>query len=179
MSSKSVHPHTNSSADDEAHSPMFHYYRQHFRNIGGQMTYEQLRTVLPERFDLAVLNSVFQSWDAVTNGKLGSLSLDDPYARFEIIFDHDHHLYRSDSYISHCLSKQGTERKLNIKLPNNGFIYPHSSELNVFKSANASSSIEYFCQARSVPFRSVSTPHSVRQILFKSGAASLSVILRL
>jgi hypothetical protein len=135
MSSKSVHQPTSSGADDEAHSPMFHCCRQHFRNIGGQLTYEQLRTVLPERFDLAVLNSVFQSWHAVTNGKLGSLSLDDPYARFEIVFEHDHHSYRSDSGISHCLSKQGTERKLNIKLPNNGFIYPHSSELSVFESA--------------------------------------------
>jgi hypothetical protein len=125
-------PTRSTAVDEEEHSPMFNYYRQHFKNIGGQLTYEQLRTMLPERFDLAVLDVVFQSWHAVTNGKLGALTLNDPTARFEIVFEHDHHLYRSDSYISHCINKQDTERKLNIKLPNNGFIYPHFS---VFKSA--------------------------------------------
>jgi hypothetical protein len=91
--------------------------------------------MLPEGLDLAVLDSVFVSWHAVTGSRLGLLTLDKLDARYEVVFEHDHHLYRSGTYISHCINKQVLERKLNIKLPNNGFIYPDTTELSVFTSA--------------------------------------------
>lgn len=94
--------------------------------------------MFPEGLDSAVFDSVFVSWHAVTGSRLGLLTLDKLDARYEVVFEHDHHLYRSDTYVSHCINKQSLERKLNIKLPNNGFIYPDnpdSNELSVFKSA--------------------------------------------
>jgi hypothetical protein len=85
-----------------------------------------------------VLDQVFKSWEivAVKSNLAQRITLDDRNAFETVTFPHDHHQYRSDVTVTH--DNQGStkpSRYLTIKLPNNGFIYPPLSDLNVYKTA--------------------------------------------
>ncbi len=123
--------------EDDVHSPGFLFYRSAF--LGHPvLKYDDLRVAVPDRFDLGMLDAVFHSWHcSVKTEDLVEVSIDKKNAFLEVHFEHDHHFYRSDTKVTHFISPGKTERKrmLSIKLPNNGFIYPHPNELKIWQSA--------------------------------------------
>lgn len=117
-------------------SPDFPFYRQRFLKEGA-ISYDDLRRSIPERFDLSKLDEVFLSWNTSWQSVTGksAFSLENQNAFISVELEHDHHVYRSDVKVTHVYRNSRRERMLTIKLPNNGFIYPHPHELTVFKSA--------------------------------------------
>lgn len=107
-----------------------------------EMDYARCRTEMPERFDLNNLDNIFLSWfkelnnDATNLPPLNSTSTD----KIRVVYEHDHHKYESDHYISTYLHQGVTTKELCIKLANNGFIYskPNASDgINVFVKSKA------------------------------------------
>jgi hypothetical protein len=110
------------------------FYHQQEVNI----SYDDLRRSMPERFDLSMLDTIFTSWNtswqSVANKS--EYSLENQRAEILVELEHDHHVYRSDIKVSHFYRDKKRERMLTIKLPNNGFMFPCPYELKVFESAD-------------------------------------------
>jgi hypothetical protein len=82
------------------------------------ITYEELRTAMTHRFDLGKLDSVFSSWTAaLPKDDKFCFSFDNKIPFNAVIFEYDHHWFRSDVQITHCIQKHRQERLLSIKLP--------------------------------------------------------------
>lgn len=92
---------------------------------------DELLQQMPERFLLSNLDQIFGSWKSAldTLGGIGYLPLltDKSGIRKALNYDHDHHKYRSDTYIE----VYNGNSLLCIKLANNGFLYPPEAHLQV------------------------------------------------
>lgn len=88
--------------------------------------YETLKELLPQRFDLNILDQIFQSWRKdVSMEKIRQTTSE----KSAVIYEHDHHLYQSDMYIFKY-SKNGKDyENLCIKLANNGFLYSLEADM--------------------------------------------------
>jgi len=95
---------------------------------------------MPRRFDLSNLSGIFDSWfgesfyDVKAIPQLAAVPYPTTAAPYTVYYHHDKHTYKSDAYISHYTANNVKNTTLNIKLANDGFIYPKNSELTIFRS---------------------------------------------
>lgn len=104
--------------------------------------YHEMRELYPEKFELAVLDEVFLSFYQVAKDYIDIVNLNESTHREEVLFQHSRHWYKSIYSVRHCITLEGVEKRLHIKLPNNGFLYPCPKELKIFKSPEYPESLE-------------------------------------
>jgi hypothetical protein len=119
------------SADFEFYSKCF------FQNAVDN--YSLYRHCMPRRFDLSNLSGIFDSWfgefdDVKAIPQLADVPYPTTTAPYTMYYHHDQHTYKSYAYISHYTANNVKNTTLNIKLANDGFIYPKDSELTIFRS---------------------------------------------
>lgn len=95
--------------------------------------YDELKSLVPDRFRFSILNDVFLSWKSSSGNNFPSLTTQ--VERFEVVFEHDEHYYDSVSCVSHVIMKgKNFKKQFCIDLPNSGFLYSRCDELDVFNS---------------------------------------------
>ena len=109
-------------------SHSFQMYRNLFKDRIS-VDVDELLQQMPERFLLSNLDQIFLSWESALNelGGMGYLpALSDATGQKRALnYDHDHHKYRSDTYVETYDGNQ----LLCVKLANNGFMYPPDAHL--------------------------------------------------
>jgi hypothetical protein len=88
------------------------------------LTYEEANKLLSGRFDINILDQIFQSWR-------NSFRMEDLQSLSAVIYEHDHHKYRSDMYVDNYTDNGRKYQNFCIKLANNGFLYPRESDFKV------------------------------------------------
>jgi hypothetical protein len=81
-----------------------------------------------DRFLLNNLDEIFNSWKSALDAGNYQLPSTVMQGSLYLPYLHDHHTYLSTMYLMSLLTGQ---TNLEIKLANNGFIYPHDGELQV------------------------------------------------
>jgi len=125
-----------------AKSPEYEFYRSLFPGAGafvrplGGLQYDQAKALFADRFKLTHLTEILNSWQN-SAPQLTTDNFDNYYGKEVVYFYHyDKLLYRSTLWGTTWQEPKGKRliRSLNIKLSNDGFLYPHTNELKVFRS---------------------------------------------
>lgn len=135
-------------------SSTFQYYQRLFpdqadsQDITKTLLYQQAKQLYPERFNLDTIGKIFESWKAclrpdhpflassdlkVKKLRMTLQSIIDSYREREF----QPYVYDKVTYLSTVWTSKFAEflanRQLDIKLSNNGFLFPETKELKVFK----------------------------------------------
>jgi hypothetical protein len=114
---------------------MYKLYLRNFHSIPTLIPYNELKKLVPERFELKRLDEVFLSCVSAYNNCKLVFPKTQAEGKCSVDYQHDHHTYRCDSYVDNFGSPQfGNCSNFCMKLCNDGFIYPRETDLSISKS---------------------------------------------
>ena len=97
--------------------------------------YNLKRIEYSEQFDLRILESIFRSWnDTIESVKAnGNIAFEARiwFPRVKLNYEYDSLLYCSEVYTTTSLFKNKKIQEVNIRLPNDGFLYKKHNELKI------------------------------------------------
>ena len=98
-----------------------------------QISYKELKRIIPERFLLSNLNLIFRSWrDSWRQSPISFPECNE--GKVLVAYDYDHFKYISTVFSNRLKGFPFADKEYHIKLANNGFMYPKEDDLRVFRS---------------------------------------------